>query len=245
MPRPQSGRNRLLAVSLVALTITACSGAAEQAIINHFFIASRLRDNTSLQNFATVIFDPRTQGTVVTFDIVNVSEERRTPLSLKALMQAHEDAKAEDAAYSKRKQEYLDQNIEAIRRVLKAENENATVKGKDAEVQATWLKLREEGAQVAKKVTDARSKLAAQASIVELSVLGLATPTELKQYDGEFAIKDVTVSAPVRQPSGQTAQKTLIITMQRAHLKGQSDLTGRWIITSVKDQTTQAAEKTS
>jgi len=53
------------------------------------------------------------------------------------------------------------------------------------------------------------------------------------------------VAASVKLPSGQTTQKTLLITMQRAILKGDRDIPGRWIITSVKDTAAPAGTKTS
>src|SRR6266702_2526976 len=132
-------RSSLFAISLSALTLAlaaGCSGFSEQPILNQFFTASRLRDNTSLNNITMVSFEPRTQGTVTTFDIVSVTPERRKPLVIKALAEAHQAAKADDAAFTKRKEEYQNENLEAIQRVLKADRERMKVKGKDAEVQA-------------------------------------------------------------------------------------------------------------
>ena len=74
-------RSSLFAISLSAFTLAlaaGCSGFSEQPILNQFFTASRLRDNTSLNNITMVSFEPRTQGTVTTFDIVSVTPERRT-----------------------------------------------------------------------------------------------------------------------------------------------------------------------
>ena len=45
----------------------------------------------------------------------------------------------------------------------------------------------------------------------------------------------MTIDAPVKLPSGQTAQKTLVVTLQRAELKGERPITGRWIVTGIKD----------
>jgi hypothetical protein len=50
------------------------------------------------------------------------------------------------------------------------------------------------------------------------------------QLRGELVSKDVSILAQVKLPSGQTAQKNLVITLQRAR-----DVTGRWIITSIRD----------
>ncbi len=59
-----------------ALIATGCSPPAEQPLLQQFFAASRLRDRTALQNIATIVFEPREQGTISTFEITNVSSRR-------------------------------------------------------------------------------------------------------------------------------------------------------------------------
>jgi hypothetical protein len=46
-------------------------------LLERFFEASRLRDRTALQHLSTVIFEPRDQGIITTFDIVGVTSEER------------------------------------------------------------------------------------------------------------------------------------------------------------------------
>ena len=235
-----------LLLALTALGLTACSSSPEQPILNQFFTASRLLDNTSLDNFSTVIFEPSTHGTVLSFTIAGVTPEQHKVTDIKALAQAQDEAKAADAAYNTRKSEYESENMEAIRRVLKAERENASLKGKDAEVQATWIKFREEGTQISRRISAARTKLASERSVVDLSLSAdPRNPVDLKKYDTELVSKDVTVSATVKLPTTQTAQRTLIVTMQRAVLRGDKPITGRWIITNVKDAAASPASKTS
>ena len=159
-----------LVVSLPILAALACSSAPEQPILNQFFTASRLRDKSSLDSFATAIFEPRTDGSVQTFTITSVSPEQRAPLTLKALQQDFDAADAEDTAYNQRKMAYQDKNMDAIRRVLAAEDADAELKGADAEVQAEWTKFREEGLAVNRRLTEAKDKLAAARRVVELSV---------------------------------------------------------------------------
>ena len=245
MYQPRRTTATLLAVSLTVLAAVACSGGAEQPILNQFFTASRLGDNTSLQNFSTVAFDPRTQGTVTSFSITNVTPEERKALNVKTFAKALDEAKAEDAAYTKRKDEYFTANQEAISRALKAERERAKLKGKDADVQTAWTKFREEGSQVSRKVADARTKLASESAIVELSFSDQRSPPDYKKYDGEIASKDITVAANVKLPNGQATQKTLLVTMRRAVLKADREIPGRWIITSVKDAAVPPGTKTS
>ena len=235
-------------LTLVSSTsaLFACSGGPEQAIITQFFNASRLRDNTSLDNFATVIFDPRTSGTVTSFSVASVGAEQRKPLPLKALAKAQDDVKAEDDAFSRRKDEYQNANLDAIQRIIRAERGDGKVTGKDSEVQATWTKFREETAAVSKKMADARRSLRSETQLVDISVnAGGRTAIDVAKFDGEMVSKEVTIAAPVRQPDGASVDKTLVVTLQRAILKGEKEIEGRWIVTGVRDATTSRATPTS
>ena len=238
-------RWRVPAFAFLALTpgillfVGACSGAAEQTIITQFFNASRLRDNASLDNIATVVFDPQTQGTVTSVTIQAIGPEQRKPLPLKSLAQAQEDAKAEDAAFTKRKDEYQSANRDAIQRVLKAERGQGKISGKDIAVQVAWTKLREQSSTMSRKVSDARRTLRSETQLADLSVTsGGRAAIDVTKYDGEMASKDVTVTAPVRLPSGETVKKTLVLTLQRAILRDDKEITGRWIVTGVREQRT-------
>lgn len=227
--------SRSCALLLAAATLTGCSSTPEQPILNQFFTASRLRDNTTLAGFAAVAFEPNTQGIVTTFDITNVTPEQRKPLELKSLAQAHDAAKAADAEFTKRKDAYQTENLDAIKRVLAAEREQKKLPPKDTEVQAAWSKFLQDGVTVSRRVSDAKRKLASEMLVADMSVNGGPTHIDLTKYDGEMVSKDVSVSAPVRLPGGQTAQKNLVITMQRAVLKGDKDIVGRWIVTGIRD----------
>ena len=68
------------------------------------------------------------------------------------------DAKAADADTPKRKDAYQTTNIDAIKRVLAGRAAEHAVKGKDAEVQTAWTKFRSEGAQISKRVSDAKKR---------------------------------------------------------------------------------------
>ena len=245
MDRPTSRIPAFGILSFVLLVASACSGGPEQTLIDQFFNASRLRDNTSLDNISTVLFDPKTSGTVTTFTVQSIGSEQRKPLPLKSLAKAQDDARSEDAAFSQRKDEYQKENLEAIQRVLKAEREKGKVAGKDAEVQAAWTKLREDSATYSKKVAEVRRNLRSETQLVDMSINAGRTAIDVTKYDGEMLSKEVTVSAPVRLPSGETAEKTYVITMQRAVLKGDREITGRWIITSCRDASASPGAKTS
>ncbi|MGE5244225.1 MAG: hypothetical protein ACM3SQ_08355 [Betaproteobacteria bacterium] len=234
-----------LALVLMTLDLAGCSSRPEQPILNQFFTASRLRDRTSLDDFALVMFDPATQGTVNSFSIASVSPETHRALNIKALVQATSEAQAAVDDFNRRRYAYQSENIDAIRRVLKAEEAHAALKGKDAEVQADWTKLRDEGGEVDKRLSEARDRLKAETGAASLSVYTPLNPVDITRYDGEVISKEVMVSASVKQPDGRTLRKNLAVTMIRAELKGTKPVSGKWVITSVKEASAPGATKTS
>jgi hypothetical protein len=240
MGRPKRRVLALFAQSLTAVTFAACSAAPEQPILSHYFTASRLRDNTTLGAFSTVAFEPDKQGIVNSFSITAVSPERRKALNLKALAKAQEEARAEDQAFTKRKEEYATQNSDVLQKVVRA-GRDAKLKGKEAEVQAAWYKLVDEGVEISRKITNAKRTLAAESGVVDLSVSDPGNPIDLAKVDGELVSKDVTIDADVKLPNGQTRKKTLVVTLQRAELTGDKPRTGRWIVTQIKEASASPA----
>jgi hypothetical protein len=61
----------LLCVAFMA----ACGYWREEALLEQFFAASRLRDKTALRNIATVAFEPADQGIVTRFVVTSVTAE--------------------------------------------------------------------------------------------------------------------------------------------------------------------------
>jgi hypothetical protein len=238
MRPPRIARVGLSALMLFGLVgAAACASAPEEEILDNYFRASRLRDNQTLANIATVAFRPQQEGVVQQFNVTAVGEEQRRTLHLKELAEAYEKARREDEEFTKRKKEYQDANIEAIGRVLKAEAAGTRVSGRDAEVQKAWTKWREETAQYAKRVQEAREALDNERAVVEVSVYDPRNPVDVTKCTGELVTKEVTINARVRQPDGNVATKTLVVTMQRAQLKSPEgrEIPGRWIITGVRE----------
>jgi hypothetical protein len=54
---------------------------------------------------------------------------------------------------------------------------------------------------------------------------------DVSRAEGELVSKDVRLSAEVRLPNGQTARRTVSVVLQRAVVKGDLEVTGRWIVT--------------
>jgi hypothetical protein len=73
----QARARAVLTGLVLSLGAVACANGYERALLTQFFAASRLLDRTALQNMATVVFDPRTDGTVLRFDIDRITPEDR------------------------------------------------------------------------------------------------------------------------------------------------------------------------
>ena len=78
MFRPKTSVYLLASMVLAVAALSACSSqnASEENLVRQFFRASGLRDSQTLANFATVSFDPKTEGSVNDFEVTAVSPER-------------------------------------------------------------------------------------------------------------------------------------------------------------------------
>lgn len=231
-------RRRSTSYALVTGTfvvVMGCSGGAEQKILDDFFRAARLRDNTTLGNFATVSFDPRTDGVVQKFEVVSVSEERVRPLPLKQYAQQLADAKTADEAFSAKKLAYQNANITVIDRVTKAQAAGKAIVAKDKAVADAWAKWAGDSSTNNKAVSDAQRQLGANRGVAELSLARSEVAADVTTLDGEMVAKDVVINATVRQPDGATATKALKAVVSRAKMKDASgkEIVGRWIITAL------------
>ena len=85
----------VIAISIAAIGAVACSSPPEAAVLEQFFAAARLRDNTALASFATVTFEPHIAGIVTEFDVTDVTAETRTAFTRQAVSEARDDAKTD------------------------------------------------------------------------------------------------------------------------------------------------------
>lgn len=231
-------RRRSTSYALVTCTLAlvlGCSGGAEQKVLEDFFRASRLRDNTTLGNFATVTFDPRTDGTVQSFDVVSVSDERKRPLPLKQYSQQLADAKAADQELTAQKRAYQNANIAVIDRITKAQAAGKAVGAKDQAIADEWNKWSSDAAAKMKAISEAQRQLNAGRGVAELSLARAAAGTDVTTMDGEIVSKDIVVNATVKQPDGATTTKPLKATVQRAKMTDATgkEMLGRWIVTAI------------
>jgi hypothetical protein len=240
MARSRASAILLIAVLVapLALLAAACSrGGGEQQLLNQFFRAARARDNMTLAMMPAVSIDPREHGHVERFSVTNVSEDQRRELDLKALVAAEQKARDEENAFSARKKEYQDANLEIIEQVLKLERtESPRMNAAQQKVKEEWDKWREDTTVYARAVSDARAALLSAAGPIEASLSQPGAPQfNPSAFEGALITKDVTIDATVVSPEGQSSQKELTIRMQRAEgtLNGQA-ANGRWIITRIQ-----------
>lgn len=226
-------RSRIVATLTGTLALViGCSGGAEEKVLDDFFRASRMRDNTTLGNFATVSFDPRTDGVVQNFKVLSVGDERTRPLPLKKYAQDLADAKAKDEALSAQKLAYQNANLAVIQRVTK---DPSKVAARDKAIADEWAKWTADTSASLKAVSQAQRQLNNSKGIAELSLVRTAAAENLEGFDGEVVSKDLVIDASVKQPDGTTVQKNLKATVSRARMKGTdgADILGRWIITGL------------
>jgi len=218
------------------LIIAACSSPPiEQQVLTTFFRAARVRDNTTLASISAVNFDPRTDGSIQDFKIDSVGAQQHRKLELQQLTEDQDKVRAEQVEFTKKMRDFYQSNSIAIDRAAKAQQAKQTVTGKDAELLATWTKWDSDSRDLERKLSQARQKVAKEKAT---AVSSLTPPgrddIDVSGMDVDIITEPVTVTAQVQSPSGQTAPKTMVVTLQRASgKKGDQAIEGRWIIMSI------------
>jgi hypothetical protein len=227
----------LLQAPLLLLAAACSSSPDEQRYLTQFFRAARARDNNTIAMMSAVEFDPREQGEVSSFEITNVTEERRTPLEFKSTIEAERKAIADENEFKKRKVEYQNANLAALETVVKLERDpKAKMTPEQQKIKAEWDKWRADTNMFQKSTAAAKAAVMQQTGIAEASLTQPGQPTfNAEKFEGELLTKDVTLNAQVKMPDGQTVPKTLVVTIQRVvgKLDG-AERQGRSIITRIQ-----------
>ena len=229
------GTSLALVVSTLAF-VAGCSGTSvEQKLLSDFFRAARLRDSATLSNFATASFEPRTDGVVESFTITSMTETA-APLELKQNAKAVEDAKAADVELTTKRREFYDTHTQDVKRFSALEASGKPVPAKDQALKAEWDKWVADGNTSRKAISDAQRKLTDSRGVAELSLSRPNGATvDATKFDGEMTTKEILLDASVKPPDGQSSNKKLKATLQRARIKDESgkDVIGRWIVTTI------------
>lgn len=235
-------RTRLRAGAALALTLAplallaACSSPPEQQLLTQFFRAARTRDNETVARMSAVEFKPAEQGEVTSFEIANISEERRTPLDYQSLIAAQQRANTELEEFRTKRREFEGANMAALREIAKMEQDpQAKFTPAQQKLKAEWDKWRADARGMEKNLATAKTSLANAIGPAEASLAqpGQA-PFSADKFQGHLISKDVTVNAQVRK-GGETTPKTLIVTIQRVEgTLGGTQRSGRSIITRIQ-----------
>lgn len=226
----------IVGLAPIALLAAACSRPAEAQFLNQFFRAARTRDNTSVAMMSAVEFDPREKGEVTDFEVVSVSEERRTPLDYKTLVAAHEKAVADDAEFRKRKIAYQNEHMPMLEKIVKMERDpNVKFSAAEQKYKDEWDKWREDTTTHTKAVAAAKAAISAQTGPAEASLTQPGQPPfDINSFAGDLVSKDVTINAQIRMPDGQTTQKQLVVTLQRVEgTQGGEQRVGKTVIAKI------------
>lgn len=232
----RAGLRLVLLLAPVLLLEIACSRPPEQQMLNQYFRAARGRDSTTAAMMSTVSLDPRTQGSIEGFSITSVSPERREPLAYKALIEAADKARQEEADFQRRKKEYSDANLKTIEEILKIENQpNVKFTPAQAKVKPEWDKWRADTAMYVKNLSAAQTAVTTSTALPDASLTQPGQPKfDIKTFDGEVVTKDVMIKADVKAPEGATSEKDLVVTLSKVVGKqGETVREGKWIITRI------------
>ena len=73
-------------VAALAVALVGCGVPQERSVLEQFFAAARLRDNTALSRIATTTFEPLESGIVVDFEIqaITVESANRKEVAIRA-----------------------------------------------------------------------------------------------------------------------------------------------------------------
>jgi hypothetical protein len=220
----------------VLLVLAACgSTPVEQQLLNQFFRAARVRDNTTVSSMSAVTFDPRSDGSVQQFTIDSIGAQQHRALQVQQLTDEQDKIRADQVDFTKKMRDFYQSNSVAIDRVSKAKAANQPVKGKDAELLATWTKWDSDSRDLERKLSQARQKVAQEKSIA----VGSLTPPgrddiDVTGMDVDIITEPVNITAQVTSPDGKTESKPLVVTLQRASgKKGGQTTEGRWLIIAI------------
>lgn len=227
----------LLALAMSAVLVDACSSPPiEQQLLTTFFRAARVRDNTALASISAVGFDPRTEGSVQDFTIDSIGAQERRTLQLQQLIDDEAKVRAEQVEFTKQMRDFHNANVAAIERATKAKQANQPIGGKDAEVFNAWMKLDSDSRDRERAVSQARQKVTRERATAVSSLTSVGRDdVDVTGMDVDIITEPVTVTAQVQSPTGETAARKLVLTLQKASgKKGDQVLDGRWIIMSIQ-----------
>src|SRR5439155_15780916 len=110
-------------------------------------------------SISAVNFDPRTDGSVQDFKIDSIGAQQSRKLQLQELTADQDKTRADQVEFTKKMRDFYQSNSIAIDRASKADQAGQPVRGKDAELLATWTKWDTDSRDMERKLSQARQKV--------------------------------------------------------------------------------------
>lgn len=217
---------RTLAVAVLACSVSACVGP-EAELIDRYLDASQRGDNATVGQLSMVAFPEPVES----WNLLELSEERRHPYQVPALVEAVRAAEDGRDAQFKVFDRFRQDNYETLRTIQARIREEPDYRfsGRLGELQAQWDDYRVERRAVVATLHDAEIALEQEIRRVNKSLQRESTPEYLT---GETRHKEARVR--VTTPSGDSQ---FVITVTLYELLNQFDarVPARWIITNLAE----------
>ena len=216
---------RFIVFAAVPIWLSVGCAGPEQEVLDRYLAASQRGDNETVAALSMVAFPAEVES----WNILEISDERRDPYLVPELRQNVETVEDERDAQFKVFGEFRQENYETLRRInARLRDEPAYhFPGQLGELQDEWEDFRVERRQVVAKLHDAEIEFEREMRRVNKSLQRESSPEYLT---GETLRKDARVR--VTTPAGD---EHYIITLTQYELKNQFDalVPVRWIITEV------------
>ncbi len=216
---------RFIVFAVVPVWLSVGCAGPEQEVLDRYLEASQRGDNETVAALSMVAFPEDVES----WNILEISDERRDPYLVPELRQIVETAEDERDAQFKVFGEFRRENYETLRRIgaRVSDEPDYHFPGRNGELQDQWEVFRLERRQVVAKLHEAEIALEREIRRVNKSLQRESSPEYLT---GQTLRKDARVR--VTTPAGD---EHYIITLTQYELENQFDalVPARWIITEV------------
>jgi len=216
---------RFVVVAMMPVWLSVGCRGPEQEVLDRYLDASQRGDNQTVAALSMVAFPEDVES----WNILEISDERRDPYLVPELRQIVGTAEDERDAQFKVFGEFRRENYETLRRIRArlVDEPDYHFPGRNGELQDQWAAFRLERRQVVAKLHEAEVALEGEIRRVNKSLQRESFPEYLT---GVALRKDARVRVTTLEGDGH-----YIITLTQYELKNQFDslVPARWIVTEV------------
>ncbi len=224
-PNAKAKVKRFVVFAMVPVWLSVGCAGPEQELLDRYLEASQRGDNETVAALSMVAFPEDVES----WNILEISDERRDPYLVPELRQIMVTAEDERDAQFKVFGEFRQENYETLRRIRArvGDEPDYHFPGRNGELQDQWEVFRQERREVVAKLHEAEIALEREIRRVNKSLQRESSPEYLT---GQTLRKDARVR--VTTPAGDEHYR---ITLTQYELENQFDalVPARWIITEV------------